>query len=41
MPSTDSVIDLANGAIEVGSLVNVTALPGATIELLTPAAAER
>ena len=31
-PAGLAAIDLANGGIEVGSLVNVTALPGATFE---------
>jgi hypothetical protein len=33
LPDDDIVYDLANGAIRVGALVNVTALPGATFEL--------
>jgi hypothetical protein len=41
LPAANSALDLNNGPIEVGSLVNVTALPGATIELLAqPAAAK-
>jgi hypothetical protein len=32
LPSSEHALDLAHGGIEVGSLVNVTALPGATIE---------
>jgi hypothetical protein len=34
LPSSDPAIDLNNGAIAVGSMVNVVALPGATFELL-------
>jgi hypothetical protein len=37
MPPSDAAVDLANGAIEAGALVNVTALPGATFELRNPA----
>lgn len=36
VPSADAAIDLANGIIELASLVNVTALPGATFSPLTP-----
>jgi hypothetical protein len=32
LPASEKALDLANGGIEVGSLVNVTALPGATFE---------
>ena len=32
LPQSDQAVDLANGAIEAGSLVNVTALPGAVFE---------
>lgn len=32
VPANSQAIDLANGGIEAGSLVNVTALPGATFE---------
>src|SRR5262245_44309525 len=32
LPASAAAIDLANGGIEIGSLVNVTALPGATLE---------
>lgn len=35
LPDDDIVYDLANGPISTGSLVNVTALPGATFELAT------
>jgi hypothetical protein len=34
LPSDDAAIDLANGLITVGQMVNVTALPGATIEVV-------
>ena len=34
MPLDPSAIELANGPIAVGSLVNVVALPGATFELV-------
>ena len=33
LPLEDQAIDLANGVIGVGTLVNVTAMPGATIEM--------
>ena len=33
LPAESSAVELANGAIAVGSLVNVVALPGATFEL--------
>jgi hypothetical protein len=33
LPGNSQALDLASGGVEVGSLVNVTALPGATIEL--------
>ncbi|MBC8106320.1 MAG: hypothetical protein H7Z14_07005 [Anaerolineae bacterium] len=39
LPAGDSAIDLNNGAIVVGSMVNVVALPGATIEVVTSAVA--
>lgn len=35
LPASQAAIDLANGGIEIGALVNVTALPGATFELQT------
>jgi len=35
LPERDTAIDLNNGSVAVGSLVNVMALPGATFELLT------
>jgi hypothetical protein len=34
LPARDSAIDLNNGSVAVGSLVNVSAMPGATFELL-------
>jgi len=34
LPNRDSAIDLNNGSVTVGSLVNVSAQPGATLELL-------
>ena len=33
MPAEQSAVEMANGTITVGSLVNVMALPGATFEL--------
>ena len=39
LPASDNAYDLPSGAIELGALVNVTALPGATFELLEPAPA--
>jgi hypothetical protein len=38
LPSADSAIDLPEGGIRVGSLVNVMAMPGATFEPLARAA---
>ena len=38
LPASDSAIDLAQGGIRVGSLVNVMALPGATFEPIARAA---
>lgn len=38
LPAADEAIDLAHGAIEIASLVNVTALPGGTFSLLSPVA---
>jgi hypothetical protein len=35
MPSEDNAIDLNNGAIEAGALVNAMILPGATFELIS------
>jgi hypothetical protein len=32
LPANEQAIDLANGVIESGALVNVTAMPGGTIE---------
>ena len=37
LPGAPTAIDLPAGPIESGALVNVTALPGATFELLEPA----
>ena len=37
LPSADSAIDLSEGTIRVGNLVNVVALPGATFALLEKA----
>jgi hypothetical protein len=34
LPSADSGIDLPNGPISVGVMVNVTIMPGATIEFV-------
>jgi hypothetical protein len=34
MPASAQAVDLANGAIEIGAMVNVTALSGATIQAL-------
>jgi hypothetical protein len=33
VPTSSAAIDLANGAIEAGAMVNVTVLPGAAIEV--------
>ncbi len=33
LPGDESAIDLANGPVSVGSIVNATALPGATFEV--------
>jgi hypothetical protein len=33
LPAEASAVELANGPVRVGSLVNVVALPGATFEL--------
>jgi hypothetical protein len=41
LPHSDEAYDLARGPIEVGALVNVTVLPGATIELVTEGARAR
>ena len=41
LPASDQALDLANGPIEVGAMVNVTASPGATAELLTAATSAR
>jgi hypothetical protein len=37
LPASDSAFDLANGGLAVGSLVNVTLLPGASFELAAAA----
>lgn len=37
LPADDSAIELGNGEIAVGSMVNVVALPGATFAELVPA----
>ena len=34
LPNDDRLYDLANGPLKVGAMVNVTALPGATFELV-------
>lgn len=34
LPAESSAVELANGAISVGAMVNVVALPGATFELV-------
>jgi len=38
IPGPEAAVDLAAGAITVGSMVNVATLPGGTFELLIPAA---
>ena len=38
MPGSDQALDLANGPIAVGTMVNVTVMPGATLELSDPRA---
>ena len=35
LPSAEHAVDLPSGPITVGNMVNVTALPGATIDILT------
>lgn len=35
MPGSSEALDLANGPIGVGTMVNVTAMPGAAMELVT------
>jgi hypothetical protein len=35
LPAESSAVELANGAIAVGTIVNVVAFPGATFELLS------
>ena len=37
LPTIDSAVDLPNGPITVGVMVNVTALPGATVEFVQSA----
>ena len=39
LPEADDAMDLTNGAIGAGSLINIVALPGATFELLSAAVA--
>lgn len=39
LPGAENAIDLPHGPITVGNMVNVTAMPGATFELATKAAA--
>ena len=34
LPTIDTAVDLPNGPITVGAMVNVTALPGATVEFV-------
>ena len=34
LPTAEHAVDLPNGPIQVGNMVNVTALPGATIEIV-------
>jgi len=34
LPTADSALDLTNGPVGVGSLVNIMALPGATFDLI-------
>ena len=36
-PADDTAFDLANGSIALGTMVNVTAMPGASIELVKSA----
>ena len=38
LPAAENAIDLPDGPITLGNMVNVTALPGATFELATKAA---
>ena len=40
LPALDSAIDLPNGAITVGCMVNVTLLPGASLELVSQPATQ-
>jgi hypothetical protein len=39
LPASETAIDLNTGPITIGSMLNVVALPGATIELVTSTAA--
>ena len=41
LPAVDTAVDLPNGPITVGAMVNVTALPGATVEFVQNAVAAR
>ena len=41
LPAAESAIDLPNGAIAVGTMVNATLLPGATVEFVESAVATR
>ena len=34
MPGSEQALDLANGPIGVGTLVNITVMPGATMEVV-------
>ena len=38
LPTADSAVDLPNGPIAVGQMVNVTALPGASVEFVSTSA---
>jgi hypothetical protein len=40
LPTDPAAYDLVRGPLTLGTLVNVSALPGATFELLSPAAAK-
>lgn len=39
LPESDQAMDLANGPVETGAMVNVMVMPGPTIELRLPAPA--
>ena len=41
LPNNEAAYDLARGPVEVGSLVNITVMPGATIEPVTEGARAR